>query len=78
MRSMVHAYRSQVAAAANAGCTEIEHGTYATAGAHGRNAEEFLGMADRVGALAPGYEADLIALDGDPIADPTAVRAWCS
>jgi imidazolonepropionase-like amidohydrolase len=174
MRAMVHAYRSQVSAAALAGCTQVEHATYATqadittavqqgtylspqvglvvqnyiantprylgvgnyteagmqtmltdlpldfavcrmavqtpgskvvfstdatAGAHGRNAEEFLGrmehcgqtpmaalvsaqslaaqslgMGDRLGALAPGYEADIIALDGDPRTDPTAVR----
>lgn len=174
LRSMVHAYRSQVAAAARAGCNEIEHMTYAsdeeiataaaagaylspqvglvvqnylknqarylgvgnyteegmatmqrdmgedfkvctvavhtpgskvvfstdaTAGAHGRNAEEFigrvehcgqspmaalvsansvaaaaLGMEDRIGTLAPGFEADLIALDGDPLKDVTAVR----
>jgi imidazolonepropionase-like amidohydrolase len=174
LRSMVHAYRSQVAAAARAGCNEIEHLTYAsdeeiataaaagaylspqvglvvqnylknkdrylgvgnyteegmatmerdlpqdfkvctaavrfggskvvfstdaTAGAHGRNAEEFigrvehcgqlpmaalvsansvaaaaLGMGDRIGTLAPGFEADLIALDGDPLKDLTAVR----
>lgn len=174
LRSMVHAYRSQVAAAARAGCNEIEHMTYATAdeiavaaaagaylspqvglvvqnylknkerylgvgnyteegmvtmerdmpedfkvcsmavhipgskvvfstdataGAHGRNAEEFigrvehcgqspmtalvsansvaaaaLGMEDRIGSLAPGFEADLIALDGDPLKDLTAVR----
>lgn len=174
LRSMVHAYRSQVSAAARAGCREIEHATYATqtdidaavaagafispqvglvvqnyltnkarylgvgnyteegmaamerdlhfdfeactmavhtpnakvvfstdatAGAHGHNAEEFLGrvqycgqspmaalvsanavaaealgMADRLGKLAPGYEADIIALDGDPLSDLTAVR----
>jgi imidazolonepropionase-like amidohydrolase len=174
LRSMVHAYRSQVAAAARAGCHEIEHATYATqadidaavaagafispqvglvvqnylankarylgvgnyteqgmammdhdlhfdfeactmavhtpnakvvfstdatAGAHGHNAEEFLGrvqhcgqtpmaalvsanavaaealgMADKLGKLAPGYEADIIALDGDPLKDLTAVR----
>jgi imidazolonepropionase-like amidohydrolase len=174
LRSMVHVYRSQVSAAARAGCREIEHLTYATqqdvdevvragafispqvglvvqnylenksrylgvgnyteegmaimkrdlpedfavctlavhtpgakvvfstdatAGAHGRNAEEFLGrvehcgqspmaalvsansvaadsigMADTLGRLAPGYEADIIALDGDPLADLTAVR----
>jgi imidazolonepropionase-like amidohydrolase len=174
LRSMVHAYRSQVAAAARAGCNEIEHMTYATdeeiaiaatagaylspqvglvvqnylknkqrylgvgnyteegmvtmerdmpedfrvcsvaihispakvvfstdatAGAHGHNAEEFigrvehcgqapmaalvsanavaaaaLGMQDRIGALAPGFEADVIALDGDPLKDLTAVR----
>jgi imidazolonepropionase-like amidohydrolase len=174
LRSMVHAYRSQVGAAARAGCREIEHATYATqadidaavaagafispqvglvvqnylankarylgvgnyteqgmatmdhdlhfdfeactmavhtpnakvvfstdatAGAHGHNAEEFLGrvqhcgqtpmaalvsangvaaealgMADTLGKLAPGYEADIIALDGDPLKDLTAVR----
>jgi imidazolonepropionase-like amidohydrolase len=174
LRSMVHAYRSQVAAAARAGCNEIEHMTYAsaeeigvaaqagaylspqvglvvqnyiknkdryigvgnyteqgmatmdrdlpedfkvctlaykipgakivfstdaTAGAHGHNAEEFLGrvahcgitpmqalvsanrvaaeavgMGDQLGSLADGYQADIIALDGDPLKDLTAVR----
>ena len=174
MRSMVHAYRSQVAAAGRAGCDQIEHATYATrdelqvavdagafispqvglvvqsywenrerylgvgnyteegmqtmkddmyldfevcslaaqlpnaklvfstdatAGAHGRNANEFIGrvehcgqtpmealvsagkiaaealdMADQLGRLAPGYEADIIAIDGDPLEDITAVQ----
>lgn len=174
LRSMVHAYRGQVAAAARAGCREIEHATYATpeelqvavqagayitpqvglvvqnyiqnqerylgidgytaegmsvmlrdlpedfavckrlahlpgakmvygtdatAGAHGHNAEEFIGrvqhcdqdpmralvsansvaaeaigMGAQIGRLAPGYAADIIALDGDPLHDITAVR----
>ena len=174
LRSMVHAYRSQVGAAARAGCRQVEHGTYATqgdidaavragtyispqvglvvqnylenkarylgvgnyteegmaimgrdlpldfdicrmavatpgakvvfstdatAGAHGRNAEEFIGrvqhcgqspmaalvsanalaaeamgMSDRIGSLVAGHEADIIALDGDPLTDLTAVR----
>ena len=173
MRSIVHAYRDAVRASANAGCTEVEHGTYATqedldamaaqgtffdpqvglvihnylekkqkflgggtyteegfakmqevlpliaemfkralttkglkivfgtdavAGAHGRNAEEFidrvhagqdamdamvaaqsraaesLRMQNEIGAIAPGMHADIIALDGDPLQDITAVR----
>ena len=74
-------------------------GTDAVAGAHGRNAEEFidrvrdsgvdamaamvsanslgaeaLGMADQIGSMAPGLEADIIALDGDPLKDISAVR----
>jgi len=78
---------------------KIVFGTDAVAGAHGRNAEEFiyrvrdggidpmaamvsanslgaeaLGMADEIGSLAPGMEADIIALDGDPLKDITAVR----
>ncbi|MEK0431257.1 MAG: hypothetical protein RL139_1061 [Gemmatimonadota bacterium] len=174
LRSMVHAYRSQVAAAARAGCGQVEHATYATqadidaavragtylspqvglvvqnyianqarylgvgnytpegmqtmlrdlpldfavcrmmvqtpgakvvfstdatAGAHGRNADEFLGrvthcgqtpmqalvsaqsvaaeaigLGDRIGSLRVGYEADLIAVAGDPLTDLTAVH----
>ena len=74
-------------------------GTDAVAGAHGRNAEEFiyrvrdggdtpmdallsgasvaaesLGMADSIGSLAEGKEADLVAVDGNPLEDITAVR----
>jgi imidazolonepropionase-like amidohydrolase len=173
LRSVVHAYRSAVRAAAEAGCTEVEHGTYATqedldamvkhgtffdpqiglvihnyldnkpkflgvgtytedgfskmqevlpviaemfkhalatqglrivfgtdavAGAHGRNAEEFiyrvqagqdpmdamvaaqsraaesLRMEKEIGSIVPGMQADIIALDGNPLKDITAVR----
>jgi len=37
-------------------------------------AAEALRMADKIGSIAPGLEADIIALDGDPIKDITAVR----
>jgi len=173
LRTLVHAYRDAVRAAANAGCTEVEHGTYATqedldamaqhgtffdpqvglvihnyldnkekflgsgtyteegfakmqevlpviaemfkhalatknlkivfgtdavAGAHGRNAEELidrvhagedpmdalvaansraaesLNMQNEIGTIAPGMQADIIAVDGDPLKDITAVR----
>jgi imidazolonepropionase-like amidohydrolase len=174
LRSLVHAYKDAVGAAARAGCTEIEHGTLASdddlkllvqkgiwldpqaglvmenyllnkdkfvgtpgfpeeafqvikeiipsyhdflkqalkvpglkivfgsdalAGSHGRNAEEFidrvrdggvdpmaamvsanslaaeaLRMGNQIGSIAPGLEADIIALDGDPLKDITAVR----
>src|SRR5215813_9183492 len=32
-----------------------------------------IGMKDRIGALAPGMEADLIAIEGDPLADISAL-----
>ena len=35
---------------------------------------EALGMADRIGSIAPRLEADIIALDGDPLKDIAAVR----
>jgi imidazolonepropionase-like amidohydrolase len=37
-------------------------------------AADALGMSDRLGSLAVGYDADIIALDGDPLTDLTAVR----
>ena len=74
-------------------------GTDAVAGAHGRNAEEFvyrvneagekpmdvlisatslsaesLGLGSRIGAIAPGMDADLVATDGNLLDDITAVR----
>jgi imidazolonepropionase-like amidohydrolase len=77
----------------------IVYGTDAVAGAHGRNAEDLvcrvkeggqaamdaivsatslaarsLGLQDQIGAIAPGMHADLIAVDGDPTRDVTALR----
>ena len=37
-------------------------------------AAESIGLSDRIGAIAPGMEADIIAVDGDPLTDITAVR----
>ena len=174
LRTLVHAYRDSVRMATLAGCTEIEHGTFATdadlslmaqhgtyfdpqvglviqnyldnesryigignytesgfaqmkqalpldadlyhralktpglkivfgtdavAGAHGRNSEELidrvrdggqdpmaalvsasslaaesLRLQNEIGSIAPGLQADIIALDGDPLTDITAVR----
>lgn len=44
--------------------------TAATSG----NAES-MGLGDRIGAIAPGMVADLVAVAGDPVADITAVRS---
>ena len=35
---------------------------------------EALGMSDQIGSIAAGLQADIIALDGDPLKDITAVR----
>ena len=77
---------------------KLVFGTDAVAGAHGRNVEELvvrvqqgqpamdaiisgtsraaesLQMQDRIGSLAAGLDADLIAVDGDPSEDITALR----
>jgi len=174
LRTLVHAYRDSVRMATLAGCTEIEHGTFATdddlrlmaqhgtyfdpqvglviqnyldnekrylgignytdsgfeqmkqalpldadlfrralktpglkivfgtdavAGAHGRNAEELIDrvrdggqdpmaamvsanflaaesmkLQNEIGSIAPGLQADIIALDGNPLDDITVVR----
>jgi imidazolonepropionase-like amidohydrolase len=37
-------------------------------------AAEAMGIADQIGSIAPGLQADIIALDGDPLKDITAVR----
>jgi imidazolonepropionase-like amidohydrolase len=78
---------------------KIVLGTDAVAGAHGRNAEEFiyrvkdggdtpmdaltsgtsvsaesLGLGSKIGSIAEGMQADLVAVQGDPLKDITAVR----
>jgi imidazolonepropionase-like amidohydrolase len=37
-------------------------------------AAESLNMQNEIGSIAPGMQADMIALDGDPVKDITAVR----
>jgi imidazolonepropionase-like amidohydrolase len=78
---------------------KIVYGTDATAGANGRNYEEFivrvrdgkqspmgaivsatshaaesLNLQDTIGSIAPGLQADIIAVEGNPLQDITAVR----
>jgi len=35
---------------------------------------ESLGLRDKIGAIAPGMEADIVAMDGNPLQDVTAAR----
>jgi imidazolonepropionase-like amidohydrolase len=51
-----------------AGMTPAEALATATA-----NAAALLGMSDTLGAVAPGYFADLVAVEGDPLADINVV-----
>jgi imidazolonepropionase-like amidohydrolase len=37
-------------------------------------AAEAMGLGGEIGAIAPGLQADIIAVDGDPTRDITAVR----
>ena len=37
-------------------------------------AAESLRLGDKIGTIAPGMEADIVAVSGDPIKDITAVR----
>jgi imidazolonepropionase-like amidohydrolase len=78
---------------------KIVYGTDAVAGAHGRNIEEAIvrvkqggqkpadaivsltslsaesmRKSDTIGAIAPRLQADLVAVEGDPLADITALR----
>ena len=38
------------------------------------NAADLLGLKDQVGALKPGYHADMVAVAGDPLADVTVLE----
>ena len=54
----------------------VEHGMSPAEAIHAAtvNGADLLGLANEIGRLAPGYAADLIAVDGDPLADVTALE----
>ena len=37
-------------------------------------AAESMGLGEQIGALAPGLQADIVAVDGNPLQDITALR----
>jgi imidazolonepropionase-like amidohydrolase len=99
MQTLILMYRDFMKRAYKVPGLKIVFGSDAVAGAHGRNAEEFvdrvqhagvdpmtamvsatslaaeaMNLSDQIGSIAPGMEADIIALDGDPLKDITAVR----
>ena len=99
IKDMIPMYRDFLKRAAKVPGLKIVFGSDALAGSHGRNAEEFvervrdagvdamaamvsansvgaeaLGMSNQIGSITPGLQADIIALDGDPLKDITAVR----
>ena len=99
METLIPIYRDFMKRAYKIPNLKIVFGSDAVAGAHGRNAEEFvdrvrdagvdpmtamvsanslaaeaMGLGDQIGSIAPGAQADIIALDGDPMTDITAVR----
>jgi imidazolonepropionase-like amidohydrolase len=99
MQGLIPAHQEFLKRATHIPGLKIVYGTDTVAGAHGRNAEDFihrvrdadvdpmtamvsanslgaeaLGLADQIGSIAPGLQADIIALDGDPVKDITAVR----
>jgi len=99
MKGLIVAHQEFIKHAMRIPGLKIVYGTDAVAGAHGRNAEDFihrvrdsevdpmsvlvsanslgaeaLGMPDQIGSIAPGLQADIIALNGNPLQDVTAVR----
>lgn len=99
MPALIPAHQDLIKRALKIPGLKVIYGTDAVAGAHGRNAEDFIhrvrdcgadpmsamvsanslgaeamGLADQIGSMVPGLQADIIALDGDPLKDITAVR----